>query len=534
MKDIKQVDSKLLRPTYKHMIRYLSTFKANWDFDKVKRQPSYFKFINIIEKNPSFYWETFIYLFRKTKTKSFFNKEGQNYWWMLDNPTDYDSKRHRRNSFYNDEVVKHNLSYHTVHRMIICMRAVGYIKVVNPTLGENATATHLYFQNPSEWKMDGVTTMKEWMEITLPTYLSEIKTNSNSAVVRDKFHYNDGSLVEINSRSKKPKKLNKDSKDDNKKGWERPALKSIQKQTDYFNSFIPLKEFHLQRIFEYDESHKMLKGGRFYGIINRMPSKDRRKFCHQFKLKEVDFAQNNLNIIHYCALGEKYQGDLYMEVVELMASQDKYKKMLENKNEWRKVIKTISIAVFGAYSRENARGSLYKQLSKIGIFDEQTWNKNYTHQRIYLDANDILDAIKIVYDKFAEYLYGNWNMILQNIESQMMTRLMKIMCKMNIMPLPVHDGFIVPQEHYDFFNKIKEEIFIEVCEKNKERINKKNNKEQEQQQTIIISGKDNRIDDNKNIIREEEDKEYNKIRNIYILYIVSYLFLVLKNNYGFT
>ncbi len=418
----------------------------------IKKYNSIYYYKNLTSSNQAKY---------KTKPHDF---------WIFDNPIDYNKKLHRNNNFYNNYVLKYDLQYSGVHKILELLREFNICNIKKgQKYSTTPTATIIELKDPKYWMIPDNTSQQEYDRIILPALKYHNNKERGNVIIRNKTLRADGTILPLKPRSKKPI--------DCKNIWTKRGSSGKVSTLNYINEGIPNEEYHYNRIFKNDEK----TGGRFYSPLTQMSRKTRQEYIKRFDLIELDYKCNNINIIYQIVTGSKYPGDPYNDTISTLSN--KYPGL--NDKVYRKVIKTPHLTSLGADSRESLHGSIISSFQKIGLMynnyglysASKLWqdflDDNYfdpATPKIFIKPNDIIDAIEETFIKIKPYLYGYHNDKLQFIESEMQKELFINIRKDNIPPLGVHDSIIVPIKMEEKYKILKEKIFIKFCEKYKDLI----------------------------------------------------------------
>ncbi len=481
-------------------------------------------FIDKVVKKPDYYFKHFVFIMSNAikknnmvnyyKNLSYSNQlkylkkriEPNPYFWLYNNPTDYDPKLTRNPNFFEKYVLPNKVYFTGINRMLKLIREMMYCTITSGVNGENPKATHIWFNDPIQWRIGDNVSIEEYEMIILPTLRVNEPEYKHKVIIKDKSRRKDGTLLPVNPRSKKPIKV--------KENWTKRGPKKSIQIVDDINEGIPNKEYNYTRI--YKDNLKL--GGRFYGLDNQMTRKCRSGICRRENLVELDYKSNNPNIVYYMVTGKKYSGDMYFDTVDLLTNE--YPELKESREVYRKVIKSLQILILGAKSRNEAKGSIADQLIKLGIMKakgEKNYVKAYKRWEQFLSDNtfdmstgktfihpkDILIAIEIVFEEITDYLYLSLNDKLQNIESRMMERNVLKLRELGIRPRAIHDAIIVPKKFAKEMDEYKEDSFRIICEEERDNF------------FICCENQRNKI----NKVKNMRDLLKNKINNIKIKYL---------------
>jgi len=473
----------IFRPTYLHLLKIV-------DKDLPNKKAQY---VGTMRKNSEVYLNAVAYvMFKSIKAKNRFNnfknktlenqkkylnihkKAPEPYFYLLNNPTDYNEKSNRCKGFY-EEVKMYGVTYQQIHLALRFVKDTGLAKVIPGVNAEkdNRHATHVYANEIQCWKISEDVTFEEYLKLIEPGLTLKRKGKEQSVLIKDMTRDADGRKLQIIRG--KYKKI------------ENNLLLEVPKNetnfVDKLNSYIPegLEQYYFQRIYhndqmnngKYDTSYTC---GRFISLFSRMTRKERKYICKRFGLVEVDLSMNNLNIIWYMVTGHKYPGDLYQDIaIELWGD--------ENPKLYRQIIKKFIITLPGAKSREEAQGSICEDMIKIGMMraDGENFKEQYKRRKEWLkdegfpedtemqykSAKEIQLAIEKVCRPIREQLYLGLNPILQFIEAKIMEKNLQFQIDKKQFLNSLHDGFMVSKEIEGEANVEIERNFLEASDENK-------------------------------------------------------------------
>ena len=263
------------------------------------------------------------------------------------------------------------------------------------------------------------------------------------------------------------------------------------------------------RYFGYNESEY----GRFYNSFQFLSSEERKELLKRMNWVEIDYKSFNPSICYFLSTGQHLTEDPYEKILIKLGLPIEYKK----------VIKTLFLSLFGSKSKKICLKSITNILCDYGIYINQPFTISLFDNKIktFLKQKDLKENIKIkqyndnpvnkyklnfkdtvfVKEEFfkrflkkfnlpldtphyvinSKYLYkliceehkeiNNFFAVdackqLQNIESQIIYKLMLKQIKHNILPLSIHDCVIVPKEYETLFinysNTIKNEVLLKL------------------------------------------------------------------------
>jgi hypothetical protein len=223
--------------------------------------------------------------------------------------------------------------------------------------------------------------------------------------------------------------------------------------------------------------------GRYYNYFQRIKKEIRKEICEQNDWVELDYQAMAPNILYLKETGKKYDGDPYQAIIDYLEIPDEYRSIIkrifnisintENKNQAINTIRSYLIEECGIYLPKNEK---HKKLEindayRLGFIDEYTFNQ--AKERFKLDCKHyllsvelILEAIESSHKEISNLLYSKTYYFTQSIESKVISKLMRKMIDMEILPLSIHDCIIVPSQYETFFKQYMEECLISALYRN--------------------------------------------------------------------
>ena len=384
---------------------------------------------------------------------------------------------------YNEKMVRESgFSLNRIEKILYILR---YYRIIRVTPGySHVNITQVMLRKPIEWNWNILKDFCQDMnskysliaEFTVnekPAKLKEtIKRIAGYVTCSDKSRNRLGDPLPYNNRKHKF-----DCANDN--FYLYPVKDSdILKDTYTINDAIEDERLKYSRRFGDD----ITQGGRYYSPINGTEKVLRSYLCDKYGYTELDYKNFNPNLLFLLDTGNKYQGDIYTDIMQEFGVV-----IMDDLKKFRKLFKRIILSLLGVDNRWEAIRSINNILrGKKTIKDKETGKKievdkndevsilaRSFNKEYYSDdtANEILEAIEKVCSPIKEYLYTNLTGICQNIESCIITRIGLECVKDNITPMLIHDAFIVPDRYVEKYLILMEEILIEELNKQKDRIN---------------------------------------------------------------
>ena len=272
----------------------------------------------------------------------------------------------------------------------------------------------------------------------------------NSCYTKDKSKYINGELIDIN---KKHKRFNKK---EGKYKWYKNYDKRYEKYAKKeFNFMSGCDEKTINEILKINKhlafrlGHKRIFGineslnGRLYGPLTYLKKIERDVICKAYNLIELDYTNFNLNCIYLHITREKYDGNIYNDILN----------RLKLPLEYRSMIKIFIISIISCNKKSTVMGVINDQLIKKGLYTQ--------FKDLNITCKTIIDTIEKVCWEIKEYFYCDLSGELQNIESNIIVKIALEMIKDNIMPWLLHDGFIIPKEFKKKYEILKEKLLRE-------------------------------------------------------------------------
>jgi len=211
--------------------------------------------------------------------------------------------------------------------------------------------------------------------------------------------------------------------DDNFIYEKRPLQKFGISQLDFV-----IENKNLYRVFN---KKRFNLGGRFYGALHTNLPKELRAdiLINDEPTVELDYSAHHVRIPYHLAKTE-YVEDPYRAVCKDQ-SDDKERKMMKH----------IFLMVENTRSRVGAIFAIKE--------NAKPWYKDYIGSLDYEDISAVLDRIEEEHSLISNCFYKEMGRKYQFIDSEIAEAILLRMTKSGIPCLPVHDSFIVPEQHQD-------------------------------------------------------------------------------------
>jgi len=205
----------------------------------------------------------------------------------------------------------------------------------------------------------------------------------------------------------------------------------------------PLSDYGIQRLTfqsHYNYLHRVFNesmnyGGRFFGALYiNMPKEVRRHiFINGSPTVELDYKANHIRILYHDE-GIDYQDDPYLVLCDDPGDRTE-----------RSLYKIVFLVAINAKDEEIAIAGIRDKLRKDGYRGD------------YLTSEFIrrcLTRVKERHPEIARGLHTGVGLALQNVEGQVIDRILVQTMKAGVTCLPIHDSFIVPAEAEDLLYQL--------------------------------------------------------------------------------
>lgn len=374
----------------------------------------------------------------------------------------YSDKQYlEENSIWNMNVSKYKLSYHMV---LVSIKLLQKLNIISIDKGyrkynllevidgipkyevEESIMTKIYMKDELEWNIEKYFDKKNQLNflktVEIHTILNMSLKKKND--IKHKILSEDYVVMTEKSYDQNNTSIHYRRAPLKHRIFMQKLNKKIQKM-----GFSPC--MYQYRIFGYNT----YENGRFYDPITFMKKVVREKLLQYFNYKEIDFEASAINIFHVYDSGKRYKGDPYIAV---LLNTEEAKKHLSNVDiiNWRKIFKNIiNISLSTSYHKGKAaiinlltENNLYR-LNETPIL--QDGNLKFSWYSIF---NAIKETFPSLYEK--NFLFNNQSSSMMNIESHCALLMKKEMLHKNIYPITIHDAFIVPSSHHEYFDKYKD------------------------------------------------------------------------------
>jgi len=348
-----------------------------------------------------------------------------------------------------------------------------------------------------------ILTLKNYMEWRNDIFKKSINRNLRiyHAFARDY-------LYELNNPSKNRKLVPNTYVKQN--GIRMEVEKDLIDKTNQINELWPkeLKRFYYTRVF----SENVYNGGRLYSLFNQIPKKERKMLIlDYFDYKEIDFTAFVPNTMKIFVDGESFKERPYNKVsreiikgkfkkkddkerrnkaliiyeqviadqikrpILMMMNQEGYAEqdIMKNKAVWNSLVESGL-----ANTKEELRKAKYHSGNKIEdakrrnkelyTYRAMRWNENVDSKvecpHFFIKPNNLLVATKKALKEIDKFLLtSNWGWT-QYIESELLLRVSLDLKEDNLLPLFIHDAFIVPEKYYQKYRELSERYVLEIVD----------------------------------------------------------------------
>lgn len=236
--------------------------------------------------------------------------------------------------------------------------------------------------------------------------------------------------------------------------------------------------------------------GRYFADFQFMSKKYRTLWKRDRGLVEVDFSAFNPNLLHLILYGTKFKYDPYLKICKLLKIDSGYRNMFKklslsligskDKNSCMKSLRNTLVDDFGVYIKNPSYDKILieeaLETDKISEIDYKRCKATFQEGIIqyglkpnipqYLFNFDyILKAIEQAFEPILSLLYTNITTLAQNLESDTCTLIMKEMINCKIKPYTIHDSFLVPENHKEYFEDFIEVALYKTIIKNRKKLN---------------------------------------------------------------
>ena len=365
-------------------------------------------------------------------------------------------------SLYRNDYINHQFSYNSVKNAIKILEDLNIIQVdkgyrkyirkdkaTNEWIWRESKLTTLTLKPYDTWKVENLPI--SWLDLA---FILHCNNNSPEThiVCRKK--------IKIQQKKYKFEKLCHDE--------------VLNSSLEKINKFLIKKGYpnlQYKRVFGVDYNTY----GRFYNSFQTLSKKFRQKIYEEQQWKELDFKSCIINILYLIETNSFYQGDIYNDIL-LEAQLPLF---------LRPLLKQILIIALNTKNRNSAIRSIRQVLVKEGFYSKfckvpflhlKQYDKFYEYnvkksQINFPENNDLFlftpEYILSFFEKnpiLNKYLFSNSSEFTQNIESKTILKILHKMISLKILPLSIHDCFIIPNNcDFDFVsfmnNALKEECF---------------------------------------------------------------------------
>jgi hypothetical protein len=293
-----------------------------------------------------------------------------------------------------------------------------------------------------------------------------------------------------------------------KSGQRVPVTNELANKTNQINELWPkeLKRFFYTRVF----NKNINTGARFYSTFNNMPKLTRKKLVlDSFDYVEIDFTAFVPNAMKIFVDGEAYEERPYNKVSKYLikskfrkkGDKERREKALQDYEQiLADMIKRPMLIIMnqGFYTEENINkcNAVWKILRKNGLantineLNDSTYsgfdatsnakNKNidlYNYRTVRweeqvgfdvecphfnIKPSNLLAATKKALKEIDKFmLTSNWGWT-QHIESEILIKISKDLKEDGLLPLFVHDAFLVPRSYYQKYKELSNKSLLEI------------------------------------------------------------------------
>lgn len=280
---------------------------------------------------------------------------------------------------------------------------------------KDATATKIYLKSYEEWKIDELNL--SWFNFCKIIFCNKLpnphvfnRTKYKKTIINEKINKNflfNSSLDRINKYLKNNNEIN-----------------------------LQYKRVFGETLHEY---------GRFYNSFQTIPKKLREKVLKEKDWIELDYTSCLINILYIIETGKMYDGDIYFDLL----------KKLNLSNDYRSLLKELLIIALNTKNKNSAIKAIRKLLIDNGLYNKENWFSS----EIILNILNVFESYKYL----KKYLYYNSSYFTQNIESNIISKLMLEMIKDNILPISIHDCIIIPSQYENKYKLLMNQLLISEC-----------------------------------------------------------------------
>ena len=233
--------------------------------------------------------------------------------------------------------------------------------------------------------------------------------------------------------------------------WKHPVY-----YTNFYKNKIPLSsDLSLyKQMVKFNRDHLRINGltyvrhfgrdttqyGRFYNRFQNYSKFLRKEVMDNLNLSEVDFSAFNIQLAYLLVNGKKFNGDCYNVILNELGNPDYLS---------RNDIKPMVLSMFCCSNYNQTLQSIQNQIYQ---------NKLYLHGNI--KASNIISAIEKCHKSISTYFYSSFAKIAQNIESNVIFQVSKILLKLNITHYLIHDCILVDNNYHNFTDNLMESYLL--------------------------------------------------------------------------
>jgi len=418
-----------------------------------------------------------------------------------------------KNEILNDVMNTHGFSYTSLKKAISILESMNMIKIEkggrkffipgfddyeekpsnikysirrNKAYAYEDTISEIELLPMKDWNIDyssfeeGILFLSAFQSLSFreKTDIQKSKKDYGCFVV-DKLHDLDGNLLPLNNHKKKIEKADEYSVS--------PAPFLYKNRLKRINSNLP-NFSHYQRGF----INSVDFGGRFYSPMSFIKNEAIEPLLNKFNIEKLDFSSFGPNCLYLLTTGEKYKGDMYLDVIRnINAIPQKLQKF------YRPIMKKMMSSHFGNNGKSNSCQSIRTMLIDSGLYYSEKFLKDfdprYFHegkwfeprkdekikQKKYLEENgfkeeinlipltidEVISSFEKVHSKIKIFFHHDISIKIQNIESEIAEEIMIDMKNDGLFPFSRHDAFYVPKSLVKKYEKKMEEYLVRVCKK---------------------------------------------------------------------
>jgi len=218
-------------------------------------------------------------------------------------------------------------------------------------------------------------------------------------------------------------------------------LPFIDSDLNFINDFL-IKKNYPNLVYKRVFGNDFCSYGRFYNSFQRVPKKVRKKICEENNWIELDFKSCIINTLYIIETGDIYKGDIYEDILRKINLSLKF----------RNLLKTILSTALNTKNKNDAIKSIRFFLLKENLYDKKGITPEY--------LLSVFEEDKVL----NKYLYKNSSSFTQNIESNCINKIMLHLIQDNILPISIHDCFLIPSVFKDKYINLMYKILKEECE----------------------------------------------------------------------